>query len=408
MNNSFSDLVTMQKLFPQLKRQLRGKRLVYLDSGATTLKLQSVIDCECDHYTHHVANIHRGVHTLSEEGTINYELTRDAVQALINAKLREEIIFTKGTTESINLVATCFGQAFIKKGDEILVSTMEHHSNIVPWQMMAERLGATVIAIPINEHGELRMDEFKRLLNAKVKLVSINHISNALGTINPIKEIISLAHANGSKVLIDAAQSIAHAKVDVQELDCDFLAFSAHKMFGPTGVGVLYGKQELLDAMPPYQGGGDMIDELTIERTTYNRLPHKFEAGTPNIAGVIAFKPAIDFIVETGLSAIHHYEEQLTHYATQELLKIDGLRIIGTATNKTSILSFVIDGVHHHDLGTLLDQQGIAVRTGHHCTQPLMRHFNITGTTRASLSIYSTKDDVDLLVQGIIKSKSML
>lgn len=401
-------LQKIREQFPQLQRKLRGKDYIYLDNGATTLKIRAVIDAITTHYTNEVSNIHRGVHTLSEEGTIRYEETREAVQKLINAPKREEVIFTKGTTDSINLSAYSLGEILIQKGDIILVSEMEHHSNIVPWQLMAERKGATVKAIPLNENGELRIDEFEKLLSSKVKIVAVNHISNALGTINPIKDIITRAHAIGAKVLIDAAQSIAHAPVDVQALDCDLLAFSAHKMFGPTGVGVLYGKEELLNLMPPYQGGGDMIDEVTIERTTYNKLPHKFEAGTPHIAGVIAFKPAVEFLLELGLDKIHQYEEELTHYTTKELQKIEGLRIIGTAKNKTSILSFVIDGVHHHDLGTLLDQQGIAVRTGHHCTQPLMKHFGISGTTRASLSIYTTKEDVDALVKGIQKAKTML
>ncbi len=408
MKDSFQPLDKLHQLFPQLSRQLRGKPLIYLDNGATTLKLQSVINSEVEHYTHNVANIHRGVHTLSEEGTIHYEETRDAVAKFLNASKREEIIFTKGTTDSINLAAFSLGELLIKKGDHILISTMEHHSNIVPWQMMAERKGATVLAIPMNEDGELCLDQFHKLLTPKVKIVAVNHVSNALGTINPIKQIIKAAHQNGSVVLIDAAQSIAHAKVDVQDLDCDLLAFSAHKMFGPTGVGILYGKESLLDRMPPYQGGGDMIDEVRIEKTTYNKLPHKFEAGTPHIAGVIALRPAIEFILEQGIDSIHHYEDELTRYATTCLKGIDGLRIIGTAKEKTSILSFVIDGVHHHDLGTLLDQQGIAVRTGHHCTQPLMRHFNITGTTRASISLYTTKSDIDQLVKGINKARMLL
>lgn len=408
MKDSFQPLNKLHQLFPQLSRQLREKPLIYLDNGATTLKLQSVINSEVEHYTHNVANIHRGVHTLSEEGTIHYEETRDAVAKFLNASKREEIIFTKGTTDSINLAAFSLGELLIGKGDHILISTMEHHSNIVPWQMMAERKGATVLAIPMNEDGELCLDQFHKLLTPKVKIVAVNHVSNALGTINPIKQIIKAAHQNGSVVLIDAAQSIAHAKVDVQDLDCDLLAFSAHKMFGPTGVGILYGKESLLDRMPPYQGGGDMIDEVRIEKTTYNKLPHKFEAGTPHIAGVIALRPAIEFILEQGIDSIHHYEDELTRYATTCLKGIDGLRIIGTAKEKTSILSFVIDGVHHHDLGTLLDQQGIAVRTGHHCTQPLMRHFNITGTTRASISLYTTKSDIDQLVKGINKARMLL
>lgn len=398
----------VQSCFPELGRKIRNKDLVYLDSGASTLKVQSVIDAVSKHYSRDAANIHRGVHYLSEQGTIDFEKTRDSIKEFINAKDRCEIIFTKGTTESINLVSNSFGAEFINEGDEILISEMEHHSNIVPWHLIAQSKKAIVKAIPINQKGELEIEEYKKLLNSKVKIVAVNHISNTLGTINPIKEIIELAHANNSKVLIDAAQSASHKEIDVQALDCDFLVFSAHKMFGPTGVGVLYGKEELLNAIPPYQGGGDMIDEVTIEKTTFNTLPHKFEAGTPNIAGVIAFRMAIEFINEIGLKNIEQYEQELTDYATEKLSEIDGLKIIGTAENKTSVVSFIMEGAHPHDIGTLLDQQGIAIRTGHHCTQPIMKKLNIPATARATFSIYNTKEDIDKLVAGIIKLKDFL
>ncbi len=396
------------KDFPEIGRKIRKKTLTYLDSAASTLKVKPVIDAINKHYSEDAANIHRGVHYLSEQGTIQYEETRDAIKEFINAKERHEVIFTKGTTDSINLVAFSFGEAFIQKGDVILISEMEHHSNIVPWQLMAERKGAKVKAVPINDHGEIIIEEYKKLLTQEVKLVSIAHISNALGTINPIKEMIALAHDNGSKFLVDAAQSASHAIIDVQELDCDFLVFSAHKMFGPTGVGALYGKQDLLNAMPPYQGGGDMIDVVTIEKTTFNTLPHKFEAGTPHIAGVIAFKYALEYITNLGLENIASYEHELLEYATLEMEKIEGLKIVGTAKKKSAVISFIVDGAHPHDLGTLLDQQGIAIRTGHHCTQPLMQRFGIPATARASFSIYNTKEDVDILVAGIKKAKEFL
>ena len=398
----------IRKDFPELTRSVHDMPLVYLDNAASTLKCKPVIDALNEHYSNEAANIHRGVHYLSEMGTMKYEQTRKTLQNFINAENDYQVLFTKGTTESINLVAQCYAREFLSKGDQILLSTLEHHSNIVPWQMVAEIVGAEVIEIPINDLGEIDLDAYKSLLNDKVKIVSTNHISNSLGTINPIKEMIKLAHDVGAIYMVDAAQSIAHEKVDVQDLDCDFVAFSSHKMFGPTGVGVLYGKEELLNKMPPYQGGGDMIDIVSFEKTTYNTLPHKFEAGTPHIAGVIAFDAAIKYIQEIGLETIKSWEHELLEYATKKMQDIDGLKIIGTSKNKTSVISFVMEGAHPHDIGTLLDRQGIAIRTGHHCTQPLMKRFNIPATARASFSVYNTKEEVDKLVNGIIKLKDFL
>jgi len=402
------DVKKIREQFPILSRKIRGKDFVYFDNAATTLKPQRVIDRVNLHYAQESANIHRGVHFLSEYGTMEYEKTRETVQHFLNAKESKEIIFTKGTTDSINLVANGFAQTKLKAGDEIMISTMEHHSNIVPWQLATERVGAKIIEIPINNHGEILLDSYKKLLNEKTKLVSIVAISNTLGTINPIKEMISLAHEVRAEVMVDGAQAVAHQKIDVQDLDCDYFAFSGHKIFGPTGIGILFGKEALLDTLPPYQGGGDMIDRVTIQKTTYNELPFKFEAGTPNIAGGIALNEAIEFVNEIGLDQIASYEQTLLDYATERLLRIDGLNLIGTAKHKASVNSFVIDGVHPHDLGTLLDQQGIAVRTGHHCTQPLMDFFKIPATTRASYSIYNTTEEIDGLVLGIQKAKELL
>jgi len=402
------DVKKIREQFPILSRKISGKDFVYFDNAATTLKPQRVIDRVNLHYAQESANIHRGVHFLSEYGTMEYEKTRETVQHFLNAKESKEIIFTKGTTDSINLVANGFAQTKLKAGDEIMISTMEHHSNIVPWQLAAERVGAKIIEIPINNHGEILLDSYKKLLNEKTKLVSIVAISNTLGTINPIKEMISLAHEVRAEVMVDGAQAVAHQKIDVQDLDCDYFAFSGHKIFGPTGIGILFGKEALLDTLPPYQGGGDMIDRVTIQKTTYNELPFKFEAGTPNIAGGIALNEAIEFVNEIGLDQIASYEQTLLDYATERLLRIDGLNLIGTAKHKASVNSFVIDGVHPHDLGTLLDQQGIAVRTGHHCTQPLMDFFKIPATTRASYSIYNTTEEIDGLVLGIQKAKELL
>ena len=402
------NVMDIRSQFPILERKVHGKQLVYLDNAATTLKPKRVIDRVNNHYAKESANIHRGVHYLSEFGTIEYEKTRENIRSFINASSTSEIIFTKGTTDSINLVANGLGSTRLKPGDEIMISTMEHHSNIVPWQLMAEKVGAKIIEIPISRDGDILIEEYKRLINEKTKIVSIVHVSNTLGTINPIKEMIQIAHESGAEVLIDGAQAIAHMGVDVQDLNCDYYVFSGHKLFGPTGIGILFGKEDLLEKLPPYQGGGDMIDKVTIQKTTYNELPFKFEAGTPNIAGGIALNEAVNFVKEIGFEDIIRHEKQLLDYATQELLKISGLEIIGTASNKASVTSFVIDGVHPHDLGTLLDRQGIAVRTGHHCTQPLMDFYEIPATTRASYSIYNTMEEIDGLAMGIKKSRELL
>lgn len=394
--------------FPILQRMVKDKPLVYLDNAATTQKPQAVIDALVSYYTTCNANIHRGIHTLAEEATAAFEATRDAVRTFINATSREEIIFTKGTTEGVNLVAATWGRKEIAAGDEIIISAMEHHSNIVPWQVLCEEKGAALKVIPVNEAGELDMDAFHQLLSGKTKLVSVVHVSNALGTINPVKEIISAAHSAGAKVLIDGAQSTAHLDIDVQELGCDFFACSAHKLYGPTGVGVLYGKKAILEAMPVYQGGGEMISEVTFEKTTYNELPYKYEAGTPNIADVIAFKAALDFIAATGKQNIAQHEQILLEAATRQLEEIDGLRIIGRAKNKASVISFVIDGIHPQDIGILLDNQGIALRTGHHCTQPLMACFGIPGTSRASFAVYNTLEETEKLTAGLRKAIKML
>lgn len=401
------DVSRIRTDFPTLHRKVNGKDLIYFDNGATSQKPQVVIDAITDYYTNNNANIHRGVHYLSQLATTQYEDARKIIQEYINAPLSEEVLFTKGTTDSINLVASSLGELF-SKGDEIMISAMEHHSNIVPWQMLCERKGCVLKVIPINEAGELMMDEFDKLLSPKTKLVSITHISNTLGTINPIKEIIEKTHKSGGYVLIDGAQSIQHIKVDVQALNCDFFAFSGHKVFGPTGVGILYGKKEILDQMPPYQGGGDMIAKVTFEKTTYNELPHKFEAGTPNISGGICLGTAISYLSEMDLDAIHAHEMELANYAEAKLLEFEGLKIIGTAENKTSVISFVVDGVHPFDLGTLLDKQGIAVRTGHHCTQPLMDFYKIPGTTRASFAFYNTKEEIDVFLKAMERSLGML
>lgn len=394
--------------FPQLSTLVHNHPLVYLDNAASSLKLDSVINRLNSFYSFEAANIHRGVHFLSERGTIEYEKTRDTLKVFLNTDLREEIIFTKGTTDSINLLASSFATT-LGPGDVILLSTLEHHSNIVPWQMAAERTNAKVIEIPINDLGEIKIDEYKNLLQIhKVKMVSVNWVSNALGTINPVDEMIKLAHESGALFHIDAAQSIAHFRPDVKKLDVDFLSFSSHKMFGPYGVGVLFGKEKLLNSLPPYQGGGDMIDEVTFKKTTYNTLPHKFEAGTPVIAEVIALKEALDFLISLDQNELIIHEKSLLEMCTHELQKISGLRIIGETKKKVSVVSFVIEGAHHHDLGLILDRMGIAVRTGHHCTQPLMKRFNITGTTRASFSLYNTLEEVQKLAEGIKKAKKLL
>ncbi|WP_419173292.1 aminotransferase class V-fold PLP-dependent enzyme [Halobacteriovorax sp.] len=403
------EIDNIRNQFPQLERKVHDRPLIYLDNAASTLKHISVIEALNNHYTNDVANIHRGVHYLSEHGTIQYEQTRDSIQDLLNAKSRCEIIFTKGTTDSLNLVAASFVPHYVKKDDVILISTMEHHSNIVPWQIQAEKIEAKVKEIPITDDGDIDEEAYVELLKeGNVKLVSMAHISNSLGTINDIKKYISLAHDHGAYFCVDAAQSIAHEKVDVQDLNCDFLAFSSHKMFGPTGFGVLYGKKKLLESMPPYQGGGDMIDVVTIEKTTYNELPHKFEAGTPHIAGGIGLKPAIDFLIDTDLNVIKKYEKELLDYATQKITEIEKVQVIGTAKQKASVLSFVVDGAHPHDLGTLLDRQGVAIRTGHHCTQPLMKRFNVSATARASFSLYNTKEEIDIFIKALNKALNFL
>lgn len=394
--------------FPILSRQVNGKSLIYLDNGATTQKPKSVVDTIKKYYEYENANIHRGVHRLSQDITEHYEFARTTLQKHINAKHSHEIIFTKGTTDSINLVASSFGRKFIHAGDEIIISEMEHHSNILPWQMLCEEKGASLKVIPVNGAGELMLDEFKKLLSNKTKLVAVTHISNTLGTINPVKEMIALAHIKNIPVLIDGAQAIPHTSIDVQELDCDFYCFSGHKVYAPTGTGILYGKEMLLNEMPPYQGGGGIIKTVTFTKSTYAELPLKFEAGTPNIAGGIGFAAAIDYINEIGLEQIAAHEQELLHYATEKLMQIKGLKIIGTATEKTSVISFVIERLHALDVGMLLDALGIAVRTGHHCTQPLMKKFGIKGTIRASFSFYNTKEEIDQLVAGINKAVDRL
>lgn len=403
------EIDNIRSQFPQLERKVHERPLIYLDNAASTLKHINVINTLNDHYTNNVANIHRGVHYLSEFGTIQYEQTRDSLQSFLNAESRCEIIFTKGTTDSLNLVASSFIPHYLKKDDVILISTMEHHSNIVPWQIQAEKIQAKVKEIPITDNGDIDEEAYLKLLNeGNVKLVSMAHISNSLGTINNIKKYIAQAHDNGAYFCVDAAQSVAHERIDVQDLNCDFLAFSSHKMFGPTGLGVLYGKEKLLESMPPYQGGGDMIDVVTIEKTTYNELPHKFEAGTPHIAGGIGLKPAVDFLQDCDLDVIKAYEKELLDYATQQVQEIDKINIVGTAKNKASVLSFTVEGAHPHDIGTLLDRQGVAIRTGHHCTQPLMKRFNVNATARASFSLYNTKEEIDLFIGALNKALKFL
>jgi cysteine desulfurase/selenocysteine lyase len=393
--------------FPILERSVNGKKLVYFDNGATSQKPQCVIDEINTYYSFENANIHRGVHYLSQEATTKYEQARDTIQNYIHAKESCEVLFTKGTTDSINLVASSFGET-LNEGDEILISYMEHHSNIVPWQMLCERKGLKLRVIPIYENGELNLEAFESLLSEKTKLLSITHVSNTLGTINPVEYLIQRAHEVGAKVLIDGAQSIQHFPINVQELGCDFFAFSGHKVFGPTGVGVLYGKKEILDAIPPYQGGGDMISKVTFEKTTYNELPHKFEAGTPHISGGIALGKAFEFMNSLNIEEIINHEHALLNFAEERLNQISGLKIIGTAKRKASVVSFVVDGIHPFDVGTLLDKQGVAVRTGHHCTQPLMDFFQIPGTIRASFAMYNTFEEIDLFIHALERSIAML
>ncbi|MCF6167645.1 MAG: cysteine desulfurase [Lutibacter sp.] len=401
------DIQKIRSEFPILKQKVNGKPLVYFDNAATSQKPQIVIDSIVNYYTTFNANIHRGVHTLSQKATNAFEEARVKLQKHFNAKKNYEIILTAGTTHSINIVATGF-TALLKKGDEIIVSALEHHSNIVPWQMLCERTGAVLKVIPMNEEGELQLDKYAELLSKKTKLVFVNHVSNALGTINPIKKIIDMAQAVGAAVLIDGAQSSAHIKTDVQALGVDFYVASAHKMCGPTGVGILYGKEKWLNKLPPYQGGGEMIKQVTFEKTTYADLPYKFEAGTPNIAGVIAFGTAIDYMNALGFDNIVTYEDELLQYATKKLLQIEGLKIYGTSKNKTAVISFNIEGIHPYDIGVIIDKLGIAVRTGHHCAQPIMDFYKIPGTVRASFAFYNTFEEIDLLIEALIKAKTML
>ncbi len=402
------DVEQIRKDFPALQQMVHGKPLVYLDNAATSQKPLAVIEAEEHFYRRDCSNIHRGVHELSERATKSYEDARVKAQRFLNARDSKEIIFVRGATEAINLVANSFGRKNVVAGDEILITAMEHHSNIVPWQILCEEKGAKLRVAPINDRGEVLFDEFEKLLGPKTRLAAVVHVSNVLGTINPVREIVEAAHRKNIPVLLDGAQAAPHLKVDVQALDCEFYAFSGHKLYGPTGVGVLYGKADLLDAMPPYQGGGDMISSVTFEKTIYNSLPYKFEAGTSNIAGGIGLGAAIDYVNQIGMENITAYEEELLAYATKVISPIPGLKIIGTAKKKAGVISFVMDGIHPHDVGTVLDQEGIAVRTGHHCAQPLMERFKIPATTRASLAFYNTKREIDTLVAGIQKVKELL
>ncbi len=398
------DVQQIRKDFPILKQEVNGRQLIYLDNAATSQKPQVVIDAINRYYKEQNANVHRGVHFLSQLATREYDDARVKVQRFINAAESHEIIFTRGTTESINLVAYSYGRKFVREGDEIIISAMEHHSNIVPWQILCEQTGAKLRVIPINDDGELLIDEFALMLNPRVKLVAVAHLSNALGTLNPVKRIIELAHSHDIPVLLDGAQAAPHLKIDVRDLDCDFYAFSGHKMCGPTGIGVLYGKSELLNMMPPFMGGGDMIASVTFEKTTYNVLPAKFEAGTPHIEGAIVLGVAIDYLNSVGLDRVAAYEHELLGYATEVIGAIPGIKIIGTAREKASVLSFTLDGIHPHDMGTILDQEGIAIRAGHHCAQPVMKRFGIPATARASFAFYNTREEIDALAEGIQKA----
>lgn len=402
------DVEKVRQDFPILQTKVFGLPLVYFDNAATTQKPQAVLDTLEQYYTTLNSNVHRGVHHLSQQATEAYEQAREKAASFINAKHSREIIFTKGTTDGINLVANSFGRKFIQPGDAVLISAMEHHSNIVPWQIMCEERGAELKVVPINEKGELQMDAFRELLDERVKIVSMSYVSNALGTINPVKEIITLAHARNIPVLLDAAQAVQHISVDVQELDADFISFSGHKLYGPTGIGVLYGKEEWLEKLPPYQGGGEMIKTVTFAKTLYNELPYKFEAGTPHIAGAIGLGAAINYVEQTGIEKIQQWEDGLLDYALQSLQQVEGLRFIGQAARRTSVVSFLVDDIHPYDLGELLDKQGIAVRTGHHCCEPLMDLYHIPGTVRASLSFYNTFEEIDRLVAAVNKGAAML
>ncbi len=408
MNNTAQyDVVSIRNDFPILDRKIFGKPLVYLDNGASTQRPVQVINAVKDLYEHNYSNVHRGVHTLSQESTNLYDDARVAVRGFINAACVHEVIFTKGTTDAINLVAQSYARPRLKKGDEILITHMEHHSNIVPWQMVCEQTGAELKVVPISDKGELDMDRFAELLSEKTKLVSVVHVSNALGTVNPVKEIVDASHAIGVPVLVDGAQAVSHIPVDVQKLDADFYAFSGHKIYGPTGVGVLYGKEKLLNEMPPYQGGGDMILSVSFEKTEYNALPYKFEAGTPNIAGVVGLGAAINYVQKIGLGTIAAHEHGLLVYATSKLQEIDGLRIIGEADQKAGLISFVLDAVHPHDIGTMLDAEGVALRAGHHCAQPVMDRYKVPATARASFAMYNTFSEIDVLAAAIVKTIGM-
>ena len=406
VNSSF-DVEKIRADFPILKRKVHGHELVYLDNAATSQKPQNVIDAIVRYYEGENANIHRGVHYLSQIATEEFEAGRAAAQRFVNAANASEIIFTRGTTEAINLVAQTYGRAHIGNGDEVLITAMEHHSNIVPWQMLCEEKGARLRVVPMNDAGELLLDEYEKLLGPRTRIVGLAHVSNALGTINPVKRMIAAAHARGIPVLVDGAQAAPHLAIDVQDLDCDFYALSGHKMYGPTGIGALYGKAALLDAMPPYQGGGDMISSVTFEKTTYNKLPHKFEAGTPDMAGVAGLKAAIEYMNSVGVSSIAAHEHNLLEYATKVIGGLPGVRLVGTAREKASVLSFVLEDVHPHDIGTILDQEGVAVRTGHHCAQPVMERFGIPATVRASFAMYNTREEVDALARALRKVREV-
>ncbi|NBD07630.1 cysteine desulfurase [Corallococcus silvisoli] len=401
------DLARVRADFPLLRQEVRGRPLVYLDSAATGQKPQAVLDALMRYYTHDNANVHRGVHILSERATQAFEDARETVRRFIHAKDVREVIFVRGTTEAINLVAATYGRKHVGPGDEVLISAMEHHSNIVPWQMVCDAAGAKLRVIPVDERGELRMDAVDALLTERTRLLAITHVSNALGSVNPINALVAKAHAKNIPVLVDGAQSVTHFPVDVQDLDCDFFAFSGHKLFGPTGIGVLYGKLAMLESLPPYQGGGDMILSVTMEKTVYNRVPHRFEAGTPDMAGAVGLAAAIRYLEAVGMEAVSQHDQWLLAYATQALESVPGLKLVGTAPHKTGVLSFTLEDVHPHDVGTILDQEGICIRTGHHCAQPLMQRFGVAATARASLALYNTPEDVDALVKGLHKVKEV-
>jgi cysteine desulfurase/selenocysteine lyase len=401
------DVERVRRDFPILNQQVRGKRLVYLDNAATSQKPQIVIDAISHYYEQGNANIHRGVHYLSEHATEEHEAARKIVQTFVNAAHAHEIIFVRGATEGINLVAQTYGRAHVRAGDEVLITAMEHHSNIVPWQILCEEKGARLHVAPINDRGELLLDEFEKLLSPRTKIVGVTHVSNALGTVNPISRIVQMAHRHNIPVLVDGAQAVPHMRVDVQALDVDFYVFSGHKVYAPTGIGVLYGKTALLEAMPPYQGGGDMISSVTFEKTTYNKLPYKFEAGTPHVAGAIGLGTAIEYLTGLGTDNVAPYEHAVLQYATDAIARVPGIRLIGTAAQKAGVLSFVLEGIHPHDIGTILDQEGIAIRTGHHCAQPIMQRFGIPATARASFALYNTKEEADALVAGIQKVREV-